>query len=287
MKNNDSKRINIQNNRSSGFTLIELSIVLVIIGLIVGGVLIGQDLIKSAEIRSTISQYEKYNATINTFRSKYNGLPGDLSSTQATAFGLYSTGMTGAAGLGDGNGLVESGSGAALQLGETVVLWRHLTDASLIDGSFGGTLASGGVLVASANHDLFYPQAKIGRGNDWIAGSASGLNYYLLSNLGTLATTGDMTTSTSLTPIESYNIDTKLDDGMPNTGVVQARDGGITTSVAFATVSASNAGQSSVAGTTTGDCLAGSATAETATNTYARNTTVGNSPNCILRLRFN
>ena len=63
--------------KNKGFTLIELSIVLVIIGLIVGGVLVGQDLIKAAEIRATVSQVEGYNSAVNTFRLKYNGLPGD------------------------------------------------------------------------------------------------------------------------------------------------------------------------------------------------------------------
>ena len=62
----------------SGFTLIELSIVLVIIGLLVGGVLEGQDLIKAAQIRSTISQFEQFDAAVNTFRTKYNNLPGDV-----------------------------------------------------------------------------------------------------------------------------------------------------------------------------------------------------------------
>lgn len=49
-----------------GFTLIELSIVLVIIGLIVGGILVGRELISAAEIRATVSQIEKYNTSVNT-----------------------------------------------------------------------------------------------------------------------------------------------------------------------------------------------------------------------------
>lgn len=64
-------------NQESGFTLIELSIALVIIGLIVGGVLVGRDLIKAAQIRSQISQLQQVNASVNTFRLKYNCLPGD------------------------------------------------------------------------------------------------------------------------------------------------------------------------------------------------------------------
>ena len=54
-----------------GFTLIELSIVLVIIGLIVGGVLVGQNLIKAAEIRNQIKQMQEYQIAFNTFRTKY------------------------------------------------------------------------------------------------------------------------------------------------------------------------------------------------------------------------
>lgn len=62
--------------KKNGFTLIELSIVLVIIGLIVGGMLVGQDLINAAKVRAEFSQMEKLDAAVNTFRLKYNALPG-------------------------------------------------------------------------------------------------------------------------------------------------------------------------------------------------------------------
>src|SRR6202167_3238935 len=92
----------------SGFTLIELSIVLVIIGLIVGGVLVGQDLIRAAEIRATISQIEKYNTAVNTFRGKFNAIPGDMNLVTATTFGFSSGGTrSSTAGQGDGNGVLD------------------------------------------------------------------------------------------------------------------------------------------------------------------------------------
>ena len=91
--------------RNAGFTLIELSIVLVIIGLVVGSVLVGQDLIKAAQVRATISQIEKYNTTANTFYGKVGSLPGDLNSVTATQFGFNPRGSFG--GEGDANGLIE------------------------------------------------------------------------------------------------------------------------------------------------------------------------------------
>lgn len=71
-----------------GFTLIEMSIVLVVIGLIVGGVLVGQDLIRAAGVRATITQIEKYNTATNTFREKYGALPGDINGNIALSFGF-------------------------------------------------------------------------------------------------------------------------------------------------------------------------------------------------------
>src|ERR1700691_4635745 len=110
-----------------GFTLIELSIVLVIIGLIVGGILTGQDLIKAAEQRATLAQIEKYNTAVNTFRNKFGGIPGDLPAATATSFNLFAVGTgtppcstAGAAGCQDGNGLVEGAASGSTSLeGET------------------------------------------------------------------------------------------------------------------------------------------------------------------------
>ena len=77
-----------QRRTNSGFTLIELSIVLVIIGLIVGGVLVGQELIRAAGIRATISQVEQYQTAANTFFDKFGALPGDITPAAVTAFGF-------------------------------------------------------------------------------------------------------------------------------------------------------------------------------------------------------
>src|ERR1017187_6744999 len=91
--------------RNRGFTLIELSIVLVVIGLIVGGVLVGQDLIKAAQVRAEVTQLEKFNSAVNTFRVKYAYLPGDIPDPDASRFGFQARGS--GEGMGDGNGIIE------------------------------------------------------------------------------------------------------------------------------------------------------------------------------------
>ncbi len=110
-----------------GFTLIELSIVIVIIGLIVGGVMVGRDLIASAGIRSQISQIEKFNAAVNTFRTKYSGIPGDLKYTEASGFGLYAItygSYIGYLGYGDGNGILHKANGATNVPSNTTAILR-------------------------------------------------------------------------------------------------------------------------------------------------------------------
>lgn len=278
-----------------GFTLIELSIVLVIIGLIVGGVLVGQDLIKAAEIRATVSQYEKYNTSMNTFRTKYNGMPGDLAMAQVNAFGLNPAAGALTAG-GDGNGLIESSVASNLNLPkiEPVLIWQQLA-ASNLSGDNAGVDLTTGALPAGTAPATYLPAARLGRGNFWLAGSSAGVNYYGLSNPTVFAASGaayGIAAGGGLTPIEAFNIDSKIDDGLPNAGIVQAR--GTTASASgtpadnlFPTLSETNAGRFTATTPVATDCQAGTGTLTDTTNTYSRGTLAGNAPNCQLRLRFN
>lgn len=273
-----------EQDKSKGFTLIELSIVLVIIGLIVGGVLVGQDLIRAAEIRATVGQIEKYNSSVNTFRTKYNGIPGDISSANATAFGFIA--RAGSAGRGDNNGLVD-GIDAASPLSqvftqESGFFWDDLTRANLVDGQFtSGVDAGSPGAVSAANVVTTFPEARIARGNRVHVGSTGGLNYYMIAGIGsTAATTGIMTLTANLTPTELFNMDNKLDDGLPLTGIVQARGvAGSASTTPMTDLPSLNAAP------TIGACDLG---AGTSTDTYNRSLTLGGStPACIGRFRFN
>jgi prepilin-type N-terminal cleavage/methylation domain-containing protein len=226
--------------KSTGFTLIELSIVLVIIGLIVGGVLAGQDLIRAAGERAQIAQIEKYNTAVNTFYGKYGALPGDLNAQVATLFGFTPRGQY--AGEGDGNGLIEGVSfniagdnfGNCEQTGETAMFWVDLSlanglNVNLIDGSFNA--ASPNTAPTTLTPSLYYPAAKIGGGNFiyvWsgsfsATGPASGQNWFGLSAITSMDSGGcHLNSNLGLTVKQAYDIDKKIDDGYPQTGNVRA-----------------------------------------------------------------
>ncbi len=203
---------------------------LVIIGLIVGGVLVGQDLIAAAEVRAQISQIEKYNTAVNTFHNKYNGIPGDLAVASASAFGLtVGANCDGGPGRRDGNGIIDGNAlNSMLQgTGETGLFWGDLSSASLIDiiipNSGGASFSctnTGAVAVSTATAGLYFPTAKIGRGNYLYVYEIGGTNYYGLSEIISNDISGYMLSNASIPVIAAYNIDKKIDDGIPLTGHV-------------------------------------------------------------------
>ena len=128
----------------NGFSLLELSIVLVIIGLLAGGVMTGQSLIRAAELRAVITEYQRYVTAMQAFRDKYMALPGDMKT--ATAFwGDDNTNCADAAVAngtpgtcnGDGNGNVDYNT-AVSSTSETYQLWKQLALAGLLEGNFTG-----------------------------------------------------------------------------------------------------------------------------------------------------
>ncbi|MCD6034618.1 MAG: prepilin-type N-terminal cleavage/methylation protein [Rickettsiales bacterium] len=205
--------------KQKGFTLIELSIVLIIIGLIVSGVLVGQDLIDGAKLRAQIGQIGEFNAAVNTFKLKYDALPGDIANP--ANYALSSTNITG-----DGDGGLEDDQGAILRASDEITgFWTHLSQASLIPGAY-VAVAAGGTSALTTN----IPNAKIGTGGVGVYG-VSGINYY---HIGATAGAADVATfANNLTPLQARTIDSKMDDGVPGTGIVLARTG---TAVANSTV---------------------------------------------------
>ena len=214
------------------FSLVELSIVLVILGLLVGGVLSGQSLIRAAELRSVSTEYQRYTTAIGTFRDKYFALPGDMSNASS----FWST-----AGDGNGNGLVETTGVAGTN--EISTFWIHLANAALVEGSY--TNVANTTMTAGTNN----PRAKVSNAG-WNVGSLGtvavtsttyfdgtyGNVYYFGGGTNAAAPTG------LLRPEEAWNIDTKLDDGRPAGGaVVSLESQGLAAGTACSSLTADNA----------------------------------------------
>lgn len=214
------------------FSLVELSIVLVILGLLTGGILAGQSLIRAAELRSVSSDYARYAAATQAFRDKYFALPGDI--TNATAF-WTSAGGNGSNGTcqgvanttstcnGDGNGWVNIISSTGVSEGAR--FWQHLAFAGFIEGSFtGSNLPAVGTSA---------PVSKLGGGATWMALGSSlsspGDEFGFGGNFGNTLQFYRLPNGNPLKPEEAWNIDMKMDDGKPGSGRVYGTKGDGTT----------------------------------------------------------
>jgi prepilin-type N-terminal cleavage/methylation domain-containing protein len=215
----------------AGFTLVELAIVLVIIALIVAGVLVGQELIRAAELRAYITQIGQFNQALNTFQLKYDALPGDIANGAGQIYPELLA-RSGAAGLGDGNGIIENGGDDPAEQdqggGETFLYWRDLSDTQMI--KFSSAYATAVVPAAQDAAELatFLPAAAMRRGN--LVAVFSGANtagnnviYYQASVYTASAVDDGIYTATvGMTPADAMTVDAKMDDGVPNGGVVRA-----------------------------------------------------------------
>ena len=227
----------------SGFSLVELSIVLVILGLLTGGILTGQNLIRAAELRSVVTEFKNYQTAVMTFRDKYFALPGDMKNaeqfwgTMATGTCPNATAGTGTQTCnGDGDGRIEHNQATgANRTSERFTFWQHLTNSGLIEGSYTGIAGS----LNGIDHVLGInaPKGKIGNmgwsvrntqvqsGTAWFDG-----DYGTVLRTGSLSALGEPSTS-YLTPTETWGIDKKIDDGQPAYGKLIVLHNGCTNAI--------------------------------------------------------
>ncbi len=222
-----------------GFSLLELSVVLVIIGLLAGGVTVGRSLVASAELRAVYAEYDAYMTAIQSFRNKYRALPGDLRNAidywgaqhadHATCIVTASTSQATCNGNGDGE--VGDGSSLGTENSERFRAWQHLANAGLVSGTFSGVAGSAGPIQSVTGVNV--PASKK-PGVGWtflyqpaITDDAATNRFlrkeghYLL--LGTNSSVNRETIEPNFTAEEALTIDTKIDDGRPGMGAVHAR----------------------------------------------------------------
>ncbi|HMV17869.1 MAG TPA: prepilin-type N-terminal cleavage/methylation domain-containing protein [Rhodocyclaceae bacterium] len=117
-------------SRQRGFTLVEIAVVLVIIGLLLGGVLKGQELINSAKVKSLINDFRNVATFAYAYQDRFRALPGD----DAGAASHLSGGVKASTGGTAGNGRIEGNWNSTTATDEAVLFWQHVRLANLASG---------------------------------------------------------------------------------------------------------------------------------------------------------
>lgn len=188
--------------RQQGFTLIEIAIVLVIIGLLLGGVLKGQELINTARVRALNNNVDGITAAWFSFQDRYRAFPGDYLNASSVV------NLPGAAPGGNGNGRVDTPA-------ERGHVWVHLEVAGYLNGSYDDTAV---VATEYACSVLTCPDNGFGLGMNL--------------SFGTLVQVGGSDAHELITgagiPVEVLaELDRKVDDGDAGTGAMQLGQDGV------------------------------------------------------------
>ncbi len=205
--------MNININKSikgeKGFTLVELAIVMVIIGLLIGGVLKGQEMIANAQLKSTIANIKGVDAATSTFRDMYDAMPGDMVNATTRIPGCVAPCFNG-----DGDSTLETAPLVAAPNAEATNFFRHLGGAELLSGFDVLSLANTYMEMEIPNTQIVPgTQAALALGNAAAGVARSG------TWLGLVAV-GAAGNAIALTPLQAGRIDRKMDDGNAERGSV-------------------------------------------------------------------
>jgi len=205
-------------NSRSAFTLIELSIVLIIIGLLVAGITGGAKLINSAKLRSVMTDANAYRLAANNFYGQYKSLPGD-----------FDIALSSSGGVGNKNGVIEFSDNTISETDQALI---HLVDSKImLDAT---TITTAGT-TASTELDVGdeIPEHKDYDNLGFILGSRSDVNYVLGGgDFDAIADTSSTYANAAFSGLDALSIDLKMDDGVIDAGEVRGFSGGDTAAIA-------------------------------------------------------
>lgn len=187
--------------KQSGFTLVEIAIVLVIIGLLLGGVLKGQELINSAKVKNFAQDFRTLQVLIYGYQDKYRAIPGDDASV-VTHLGASGTQATAPA-SGQGDGRIGGDWNSTTATEESFLFWQHVRLSGLATGT-----------TSTASADYLPKNADGGR----IGVESGARSDVMISGL----TGTHVMCSTGLLGRYIRSLDTLLDDGLTDSGSVRA-----------------------------------------------------------------
>ena len=190
-------------NQQSGFTLVEIAIVLVIIGLLLGGILKGQELINSAKAKSYASDFRVIQTSLYGFQDRFKAIPGD--------YAAATTNITGAAtalpATTLGNGQIDGLWDSVTSTDESCLAWQHLRLAGFLAGST--------IVDCTAGSNYLQKNADGGR---------VGISSTMQMTLPTAMTGSYNICSTGVLGKIAKQLDTQLDDGNTQTGSFRVSD---------------------------------------------------------------
>lgn len=222
-------------NSKNGFTLVELSIVLVIIGLLISGILVAQSIIESARISREIRQFGEIDAAVSNFYSRYGQLPGD--NNLFNSHPSYRGNNNGRISNGHQNGVIYRSC-----MGECTDFWKHLAQTGFASdqitfSAYSGIVGNGfptsrindnATIIAYGGH-IDYPDPEG--------------NFYYSSVFSNDDNAGMADMAPAYTPLQVLTLDIKMDDGIANTGNLEPIDiaGGLFDNSDISTITATNA----------------------------------------------
>jgi prepilin-type N-terminal cleavage/methylation domain-containing protein len=194
-----------------GYTLVEIAMVVVIVGLLIGGILRGQELINSAKARNIIDQKTSIQTAIVAFSNRYKATPGDLTAAQANFIAVPNTALPS---KGGGNGVVTLAAGAT---NESVLVFQNLAATSFLSCMACMTVVGNGNVASDVTNSpvnvsglyLQYGSAPSSAlGVSWLDNAAPALPARNILTTGSLISSGIL-----------KEVDVKADDGAPHTGL--------------------------------------------------------------------